>query len=130
MGLDVSHDAWHGAYSAFHRWRTALAEATGGGMTDNPLSGTQHYTYMTEAFDTPEQEAGFREIMGHSDSDGEISPEMCAHVADALEHLLPRINEAHGGGHIARAGGVRAATQRFAEACRAAHAANEPLEFG
>lgn len=25
MGLDVSHDAWHGAYSAFTRWRHEIA---------------------------------------------------------------------------------------------------------
>jgi len=25
MGLDTSHDAWHGAYSAFMRWRTEIA---------------------------------------------------------------------------------------------------------
>lgn len=29
MGLDTSHDAWHGAYSAFTRFRHALAEAAG-----------------------------------------------------------------------------------------------------
>lgn len=26
MGLDTSHNCWHGAYSAFHRWRCKLAE--------------------------------------------------------------------------------------------------------
>jgi hypothetical protein len=29
MGLDCSHDAWHGAYSAFHTWRKKLAEVAG-----------------------------------------------------------------------------------------------------
>lgn len=29
MGLDCSHGAWHGAYSAFHRWRAKLAEVVG-----------------------------------------------------------------------------------------------------
>jgi hypothetical protein len=29
MGLDCSHDAWHGAYSAFMRWRRKLAEVAG-----------------------------------------------------------------------------------------------------
>jgi hypothetical protein len=29
MGLDCSHDAWHGAYGAFMRWRTKLAEVAG-----------------------------------------------------------------------------------------------------
>jgi hypothetical protein len=29
MGLDTSHGCWHGAYSAFSRWRTKLAEVAG-----------------------------------------------------------------------------------------------------
>lgn len=29
MGLDTTHDAWHGAYSAFMRWREKLAEVAG-----------------------------------------------------------------------------------------------------
>lgn len=29
MGLDTSHDCWHGAYSAFMRWRRAVAKAAG-----------------------------------------------------------------------------------------------------
>ena len=123
MGLDVSHDAW----------RTALARAAGGDLVGGgALAPRAHYTYETAAFETPEQEAGFRELMSHSDGDGEISPEMCAHVADALEHLLPRIPDTDelGGGHIARAGGMRAATERFIAGCRGAHEAGDTLEFG
>lgn len=29
MGLDTTHDAWHGAYSAFMRWRCKIAEVAG-----------------------------------------------------------------------------------------------------
>lgn len=29
MGLDTSHDCWHGPYSAFSRWRDDLAKAAG-----------------------------------------------------------------------------------------------------
>lgn len=29
MGLDVSHDCWHGAYSAFMRWRCEIAKCLG-----------------------------------------------------------------------------------------------------
>lgn len=29
MGLDCSHNAWHGAYSAFMRWRMKIAEVAG-----------------------------------------------------------------------------------------------------
>ena len=30
MGLDTSHGAWHGAYSAFMRWREEIASKIGG----------------------------------------------------------------------------------------------------
>lgn len=29
MGLDTTHDCWHGAYSAFHRFRHGIARAIG-----------------------------------------------------------------------------------------------------
>src|SRR5574340_314672 len=29
MGLDTTHGCWHGAYSAFSRWRNTIAEAAG-----------------------------------------------------------------------------------------------------
>jgi hypothetical protein len=29
MGLDVSHECWTGAYSAFHIWRCKIAELKG-----------------------------------------------------------------------------------------------------
>jgi hypothetical protein len=29
VGLDTTHDAWHGAYSAFSRWRELIAVAAG-----------------------------------------------------------------------------------------------------
>lgn len=29
MGLDTSHNCWHGAYSAFDRWRKEIAKAAG-----------------------------------------------------------------------------------------------------
>ena len=29
MGLDTSHDAWHGSYSTFNEWRNLIARAAG-----------------------------------------------------------------------------------------------------
>jgi hypothetical protein len=34
MGLDTSHNCWHGAYSAFTRFRTAVAEQAGYDIAD------------------------------------------------------------------------------------------------
>lgn len=39
MGLDTSHDCWRGAYSAFNRWRRALAEAAA--YLDHAFNGGQ-----------------------------------------------------------------------------------------
>jgi hypothetical protein len=29
MGLDTTHDCWHGSYGGFNRWRNAIAAAAG-----------------------------------------------------------------------------------------------------
>jgi hypothetical protein len=38
MGLDTSHNCWHGAYSAFMRWRQEIAKVAG-----VPLMLMEHY---------------------------------------------------------------------------------------
>ncbi len=55
---------------------------------------------------------------------------MCVNVADALEKLLPSVNDTHGGGHIEARGGMTEVTRKFIEGCRYAHELNEPLRFG
>lgn len=121
MGLDVSHGAWSGAYSSFHTWRVALATAAGGRLEPHPdVPWMAKYTYDRAAFDTELQERGFDTLMQHSDCDGRISPQMCKHVADALEHLLPK---------LARSGEMTDRTVRFIEGCRRAHARGEYLDF-
>lgn len=154
MGLDISHDAFHGAYSAFNRFRQCVAEAMGG-------SYPPHYQYGPngEVFpQRPESEfsplmlkpdlkesdwywgdgyrpathPGLFEFFAHSDCDGEISPATCASLAAEMEELLPKI-EALGwiaGGHIERGGGYAAVARRFIAGCRAAAASGEPMTFG
>ena len=39
MGLDVSHDAFHGAYSAFNRLRQFVCAATGGSFPPHWIHG-------------------------------------------------------------------------------------------
>ncbi|WP_244185725.1 hypothetical protein [Bacillus sonorensis] len=41
----------------------------------------------------PKTHKGLTEFFGHSDCDGEISPEMCKIVADELEAILPYVEE-------------------------------------
>ena len=149
MGLDCSHDAFHGAYSAFNTLRQCVNEATGGSTPphweygprgglikhgNNPAKRKPEldddFIYFGEGY-TASDYPGLREFLIHSDCDGEISPEMCEKVADDLEKILPLV-EALGweaGGHIARGGGFVAVLQRFIAGCRAAAEANEPLIF-
>lgn len=134
MGLDCSHSAWHGAYTAFHRWRKALAQAAElppidlmegfyghGGRT---FEGVEGLPILWSAL-KPDP---LHLLLHHSDCDGEIAPEDCGPIADSLERLLPKLGD-DGEGHIAHRGGMRAVTEQFIRGLRAAAAAGEPLDF-
>lgn len=150
MGLDVSHDAFRGAYSAFNRLRQCVCKALGEEHSFPP-----HYVYLERGIvlqdkdgfcvchpdkkeefmyipdDLKRDKPGLYEFLVHSDCDGEISPELCVNVANDLEQLLPRVKalnwEAYG--HIAAYGGYAETLQLFIDGCRSAASANEPLRF-
>lgn len=151
MGLDCSHDAFHGAYSAFNRLRQFVCAATGpdgsfpphwqyteGGQLKEGPDGRALYRegldadmfYIGDEYDRSTH-PGLWEFLTHSDCDGEIAPDMCVKVADDLEALLPKMEalrwESHG--HIAARGGFLEVVRKFIAGCRAAAAANEPLDF-
>jgi hypothetical protein len=149
MGLDCSHDAFHGAYSAFNRFRQEIARSMGGnfpphweyapnGALKRDNNGDVVYDkeldpdswYWGEGY-SEDTHPGLCEFMRHSDCDGEISPEMCVKVADDLEALLPKV-EALGSvavGHIAARGGYVEVLKKFIKGCRDAAAADEALSF-
>lgn len=152
MGLDCSHNAWHGAYSAFMRWREELAKvaglpplalmegfytpmrADGGGIPtfylgirpdDLVVNGIRRLEESLPIKWDCLQPSALHELLYHSDCEGEIEADRCGPIADALEELLPKL---HGdrGGHI---GDIHAKTQQFINGLRAAAAAGEPLDF-
>ena len=132
MGLDTTHDCWHGAYSAFTRWRNKLAEVAGykfykeGGI-DQPLIDWGHITQENlfgQWKETPKDP--LMVLIAHSDCEGEIFPEQAEPLADRLEALLPLLPDDEAGGHI---GNWRAKTQQFIDGLRAAAKEDEPVEF-
>lgn len=146
MGLDVSHDAWHGAYSAFHRWRSKIAELAGlpplgfmegffeqGEYTDPlrhyakewPNTAAEYYNSLPISWDILKPDPLYK-LLHHSDCEGEIAPEDCGPIADRLEELLPSLPDEEDPGHI---GNWKEKTQKFIDGLRAAAKANEPLEF-
>jgi hypothetical protein len=133
MGLDTSHNAWHGAYSAFGRWRDKLAEVAGYRFYRDPRDGREYPSLNWDAI-TEDNLYGQWEaipedplilLIAHSDCDGEIQPEHCGPLADRLEQLLPRLS-GEGGGHI---GLYQEKTRQFVDGLRLAAGLGEPLEF-
>jgi hypothetical protein len=148
MGLDISHDAWSGAYSAFSRWRDKLAE-----VVAIPLPLMQgHYGHLfpldniandpTVPVWSKDALMGYHNLLPiswdilkpdvlhillhHSDCDGTIEAEHLIPLADRLAEILPLLPDGDGGGHI---GNWRAKTQQFIDGCRLAASLNEPLIF-
>lgn len=159
MGLDTSHDCWHGAYSAFMRWRQEIAKVAG-----IPLMLMDGF-YGTD--DAPSQEA----LKWMAPRDG--GPECNDYRGPAIFHwvgkvtqwlpikweiLTPRpllvlLNHSDCDGEIAASdcgpladdlesllpllkgdggghiGSYREKTQQFIDGLRRAAAANEPVDF-
>jgi len=138
MGLDTTHDCWHGAYSAFSRWRNHLAEAAGYTLVTERTDFFTHEqpnidwaaivdsNYAGEWDATPADPLVV--LIAHSDCDGVIHPAQAEPLADRLEELLPKLDEAESAGHIARLG-MRGTTERFITGLREAVKADEDVDF-
>lgn len=153
MGLDTSHDCWHGAYSAFMRWRRRLAQVAGiplpfmdgfycnsFGEPGRPAWAQYAYQHDPDSVFRDAMDADLRffpiaweslrpdplhVLLNHSDCEGEIAAEDCAPLADRLEELLPLL-DGDGGGHI---GGYREKTQAFINGLRRAAERGEAVDF-
>lgn len=111
MGLDTSHDCWHGPYSAFMRWRTAVAKAVG-----IELMAMEGYAPNNgKSWDKADP---ITTLLNHSDCDGEIAARDCLPLAERLEGILPLLD-----------GYNRETAQRFIDGLRAAATANEDVVF-
>lgn len=140
MGLDCSHDAFHGAYSSFNRFRQAVCYVIGGSYPPHNKTNTFLWSEEKQPDENTwywgygyshETHPGLALFLSHSDCDGEISPEDCIKIANDLEPLIPRLAELGlGWGHIEREGGYAEVCRKFVNGCRSAAAANEPLTFG
>lgn len=117
MGLDTSHDAWHGSYSSFNEWRRIIARAAG----FPELSEIVGFGGST-SWDAAPGDRRLVPLLNHSDCDGEISPKDCVGIADALEELFPKLVNLPNDWAIT-------AARNFITGARAAAASDEPLDF-
>jgi len=136
MGLDVSHDAFSGAYSAFNRFRQVVARATGGSYPPhedgvvNPYGQPASWWWFGDGYHSKTHPGLFAFFM-HDDCEGEIDPETCRLLAGEMEALLPKIADvcSPSWGHIEAAGGFVAVARKWIAGCRAAAEEGVPLVF-
>lgn len=135
MGLDTTHDAWHGAYSAFSRWRDKLWEVAGYDFSPDPESSWRQFPKLNWDAITEKNLQGEWEstpedplivLIAHSDCDGSIYPEQAEPLADRLEQLLPLLPADPDNGHI---GVWQDKTQKFIDGLRLAVTRGEPVGF-
>jgi len=136
MGLDTTHNCWHGAYSAFSRWRNEIAKVAGYWVTKVEDGIYNSETIIVDWGHLQDKLYGDWDktpddpllvLIAHSDCEGEIKPEQAKPLADRLEQLLPLLPKGDGGGHIYD---WQKVTQNFIDGLRAAATNNENVKFG
>lgn len=85
MGLDTTHNCWHGPYSSFGDFRKTLAAQID---IDLPLmegyGGPVSWDLITHKI---------KPLLLHSDCDGELSSEECKQIAEGLEEICDEFDE-------------------------------------
>jgi hypothetical protein len=149
MGLDTTHNAWHGSYGRFGEWRRIIAGLSGiplelmdgfytplANPSDPIVPPTLYHGIRTRT--DPEwsllrvdeylpidwellKPSALHHLLNHSDYNGEIAWEVCNDIADELEKLLPRLQELDAN-WVPR-------TQQFIDGLRLAYNQKENLEF-
>ena len=120
MGLDTTHDAWHGSYGSFAAWREWLANQKG-----FELKGMCGFG-GNKMFDTNDP---LTPLLDHSDCDGEIKWEDCKGIADSLRAILDsdpddNVPEGYPDGYFVMK------TEEFILGCINAWQEQENIEFG
>lgn len=92
MGLDTTHNAWHGSYSGFAEWRKWLAEQIG--INLDAMDGFQSSFKQTPKKiikweSLPHDDLHY--LLNHSDCDGSITSKRCGKIAKRLDQILKKV---------------------------------------
>lgn len=147
MGLDTSHDCWHGPYSAFMRWRQEICRVAGlppldlmegfytPGDCNDPIVSARRGLNDEKAYANLQAQLPIRwdclkpsplhKLLNHSDCDGQIDAKDCGPLADALEAIIHLFPEDDQGWHK----DWRSRTATFIAGLRLAASRGEPVDF-
>jgi hypothetical protein len=125
MGLDTTHNCWHGPYSSFNTWRIAVARAA----LDIDLDQMAGFGGKQLSW-APFRRDPIALLLNHSDCDGSLRWQDCAAIADRLEESLPGIRALDGGpAWVDGETYLVAKTLQFIAGLRDAAEAREDVEF-
>lgn len=118
MGLDTTHNAWHGPYSSFNDFRRAVLKAYNG--TDLfDYAGYESRNKLSPHVPLLDiDDDGILLLCDHSDCDGHIRWVDCKLVADSLSRVLPKLDQFY-----------KDKCQQFIDGCLLAYNSKENLEF-
>lgn len=119
MGLDTTHDAWHGPYSSFNAFRYWLAEQIGVNLDHYAgymAGGTKDLTTIPH---------DIMPLLNHSDCDGILTPKECRQIARGLKDIIDKLPADTQRGEWSNYW----LAQRFRKGCIKAANAKENLEF-
>lgn len=118
MGLDTTHEAWHGPCSAFNDWRRWVAQKALG-MDLDKMEG-----FCDGGFSWSHIKHPLVPLLNHSDCDGVLPLAALKEIADSLMELATASEEPP----------KRHSNEwyclRFADGCQAAIKAGEDIKFG
>jgi hypothetical protein len=125
MGLDTSHNAWHGPYSSFNRFRYWLAEKAG--INLNEYLGYGHASATKELTSIDHK---LMPLFNHSDCEGELTPLECKQIAEGIDEVLKNISKEeieHPENTYSFSNYNKA--KQFRDGCVLAHSLNENIDF-
>lgn len=127
MGLDTTHNCWHGPYTSFHDWRCAVAKAAG--IPDLEQYHRDHRTDSEEhlygLYWNMPKGGPLAILLRHADNEGYILAHHCEPLADALTELLPNLDGPDSGDDWS----MYQLTERFIEGLRDAAENGQNVEF-
>lgn len=100
MGLDTTHNAWHGPYSSFNEFRRAILKAYNGEDLFE-YEGYESRCKRDNGYESPGKalinidDDGILLLMDHSDCEGNIRWVDCKLVADSIERIITKLKDQH-----------------------------------
>lgn len=85
MGLDTTHNAWHGPYSSFDIFRKKLAKVEGFDLDSMVGFGGKNEWSSVKSKLQP--------LLNHSDCEGHIPPSKCKQIAERLWEIHATLSQ-------------------------------------